>query len=307
MSERLFCRLAEWLAEGPVVLASVLDTRGATPRKRGARMLIGAGDSAGSVGGGMAEARVIEAAHRLLSQPSDATLAAPLAIELDGRPGSAGVCGGRMHIALRRWHGATDLERAVAIASALASGQKVALSAPDIGADVSETGAPAIIGTSIIEPDPRLLIIGAGHCGHALYELARYLDFDLWVFDPRREAFADSRYAGATVVNGEHALLAEALDTQRQVLAILLNRDFHSDVHTLQALAHKPPAFIGMMGSRRRIHEVLGASPEAAAALAGLRAPVGLQIGAQTPHEIAVSILAQLVQWQHHGDPSRAA
>jgi xanthine dehydrogenase accessory factor len=64
-------------------------------------------------------------------------------------------------------------------------------------------------------------------------------------------------------------------------------------------LAQRPPAFLGMMGSRRRIHEVLAAlTPAQRAALGHLRAPVGLDIGAETPAEIAVSILGELLQWR---------
>ena len=77
---------------------------------------------------------------------------------------------------------------------------------------------------------------------------------------------------------------------------MLLNRDFAADIASLHELCRRPPAFLGMMGSRRRIREVLDALPEHADALARLQAPVGLDIAAETPQEIAVSILAQLVQ-----------
>jgi xanthine dehydrogenase accessory factor len=67
-------------------------------------------------------------------------------------------------------------------------------------------------------------------------------------------------------------------------------------VRTLRVLAERPPEFIGMMGSRRRIAEVLRELPaEHRERLTMLQAPVGVDIGAQTPHEIAVSILAQLI------------
>ena len=75
---------------------------------------------------------------------------------------------------------------------------------------------------------------------------------------------------------------------------MLLNRDYASDVAALAVLCRKPPAFLGMMGSQRRIAEVRAALPAHAQALERLQAPVGLDIEAQSPHEIAVSILAQL-------------
>jgi xanthine dehydrogenase accessory factor len=309
MSERVIACLADRLASEPVVLASVVATRGATPRKRGARMLIMANDDAFSIGGGAAEARVVDAARALLATGDEHALrrGIRLDIALDGQPGAAGVCGGNMWLALRGWDGEADRARARLLADTLAAGHAVQLEPTDSGGDRPET----------ITPDARLLIVGGGHCGIALCDFAGQLDFDVWLFDSRkpgaavddkRASFiadarrtsttADAMCTSATCLHGDHAQLAIALDTSREVLAVLLNRDFHEDVRSLQVLAARPPAFIGMMGSARRIREVLAALPGERDALAALRAPVGLDIGAQSPHEIAISILAQLVQWR---------
>ena len=283
MNERLFARLHAWLAMGPVVLASVLETRGATPRKGGSRMLIGAGDTFGSIGGGMAEARVVAAANTLLQ---DAGRSTEVEIDLTGREGAAGICGGRMRIGLRRWHGADDGLRAALIAETLAAGNSLTLECDDLGG-----GDP-----QPIQPDPRLLIIGAGHCGLALHDVANLLDFDLWAYDERSDELA--KFNHATCLSGPIDLLTTALDTRRELFVVLLNRDFQCDIATLRVLCHRPPRFIGMMGSAKRIVEVRAALPEHAAALASLRAPVGIDIDAQTPHEIAISILAELIQQQ---------
>ncbi len=281
MSERLFAKLLEWLPHQPVVLASVLDTRGATPRKGGSRMLIADGQCFGSVGGGMAEAHVIAAAQVLLSSYGSSS---EVEIDLTGRAGAAGICGGRMRIGLRRWVGAADIEQAASLANALHAGNAVTLSADAIAGDESQT----------VEPDVRLLIIGAGHCGLALHDLAHYLEFDMWVYDERRAVLVDFVYA--TKLGGDVSQLELALDTQRLVFAVCVNRDFHCDVAALRVLCQRLPTFIGMMGSGKRIAEVMAALPEHATALAQLRAPVGIEIDAQTPHEIAISILAQLVE-----------
>lgn len=285
MNERLFARLADWVTREPVVLASVLATRGATPRKAGARMLISRGATEFSIGGGLAEARVIAAARELLERGGRD---GEIQIDLTGGAGSAGVCGGRMELALRRWDGAADAERAQIIANTLALGASVQLDGSDIGA----------VGTATtIEPDPRLLIVGGGHCGLALYELGRSLDFDLWVYDPRPEYADPAQYPQAQALTGEFGKLRDALDTRRALYVVLLNRDYVSDVASLRVLAGAQFAFLGMMGSRKRIAEVLAAlSADEAQQLAVLQAPVGLPIGAQTPQEIAVSVLAHLIQ-----------
>lgn len=280
MDERLYAQLAQRLLREPVVVVTVVETFGATPRKRGARMLVSAHDTAFSIGGGLAEARTIAAARALLDATGDATAA--LTIDLGGGPGAAGICGGRMQLHLRRWAG--DADRAVAddAAARLAAGY-------DVTPGDAYDAAPLL-------PNPRLLIVGAGHCGVALCEAARLLDFDIAVFDTRADCFDGEAFAGATTHHGDYARLAHALDTPRAVYAVLLNRDFGADIASLRELCRRPPAFIGMMGSRRRIRQVLDALPEHADTLAHLHAPIGLDIAAETPQEIAISILAQLVR-----------
>ena len=283
MDERLFARLAGWLEQQAVVLASVVEARGATPRRPGSRMLVTAASSLGSIGGGLAEVRVLEAARRLLGSSS---VQGSVDIDLGGGADSAGVCGGSMRIALRRWSTVDDLERARAIRDALAAGHRVVLGADDLG-------APGV--GNVANPDVRLLIVGAGHCGAALCELAARLDFDIHVFDARRECLGQSAFAAACRHAGDVAQLGALLDSERDVQAILLNRDFHADVAALEVRCARPPRFLGMLGSRRRIGEVVKALPGCREALRGLVAPVGLDIDAETPHEIAVSILAQLI------------
>ena len=281
MDESLFQRLAARLAHEPVVLASVRATRGAVPRKRGSRMLITARGSDFSVGGGAAEAQVTAAARALLASHEPE---AEVEIDLSGRPGAAGVCGGRMQVVLRLWQGSDARDYAADIHAQLAAGRPVMLGEEELGAGNEHV---------LLQPDARLLIVGGGHCGLALFDLTRYLDFSVFVFDERADCFAAGQFEGAARRWGDYAQLAEAFADAREVYAVLLNRDFPSDVATLRELSGRECAFLGMMGSRKRIAEVLTALPNPPI---GLHAPVGIEIDAQTPHEIAVSILAQLIQ-----------
>lgn len=282
MDEGFFRELAARIEAGPVVVASVTATRGATPRKAGARMLVAANSSAFSIGGGMAEVRVLSAARSLLNASSGAR---EIVVDLSGGPGAAGICGGEMRIALRRWSG-EDLGTARRIADALAQGNDQVLDTLHLGGgDVPQW----------LRPDPRLLVVGGGHCAQALCELAAPLAFERWAFDERPEVFDAGGFDGVRCLGGDYARLTEAFATRRAVFAVLLNRDFMSDVATLRAMAACAPVHLAMMGSRRRIasvREALGVLPEG---LAGLQAPVGLEIEAETPHEIAVSILAELI------------
>jgi len=285
VSERLFARLAARLAQDETVaLACVVATSGATPRRRGALMLVGSDDDEGTVGGGEAEARVVAAARALLRSGGERT---DVAIDLSGRPGAAGVCGGRMDVVVRAWRPG-DVARAHAISATLASGHAALLTEADAGVALR------------VEPDPRLLVVGAGHCGRALCRLARELDFDVWVHDTREACFTQGEFASTTVLCGDASRLSEALATPRPVYAVLLNRDYAADVAALEVIAPAAPAFLGMMGSRRRVAQVRAALPQLD--LATVVSPVGLEIGAQTPAEIAVSILAQLVSVRGSGE-----
>lgn len=284
MDERLFATLADWLGEAPVVMCSVLDAQGATPRKRGSRMLVRTDDSLGSIGGGLAEARVLERARALLLE--DASNHAMLDIDLGGGVDSAGICGGRMQMGLRRFAGVADCERIAAMASTLKSGQRVSLDADLLGGETADQMAI---------PNVRLVIAGAGHCGAALCELAGHLDYEICVFDTRDDLLRTHAFKHACHRSTDLADMHAWLDTRREVQAVLLNRNFEQDVELLRVLCRKPPHFIGMMGSKRRIAEVRRALPQWHQELEALAAPVGIDIDAQTPHEIAISILAQLI------------
>lgn len=288
MAEVLFARLADALTQGrAVVLASVVAARGSTPRERAARMLIEPDASFSSVGGGAMEARVLAAARCMLAE---ARASEQLTITLDGGADSAGVCGGAMVIGLRRWQGEAMARRAAGIAARLADGGRDTLSPDELGAPHAEPQA--------LHPRPRLLILGAGHCGHALAELAGFLEFDVVVADSRPHCFEPGRYAGARCIAADADSLRQAAVTSRDLYLVLLNRDYPTDVAALEALAGVPYTFLGMMGSRRRIQQVRQALSTHTAWLERIVAPVGLDLGEQTPHEIAVSILAQLIGWR---------
>ncbi len=303
MTESLLRLLADRLPGGPVVMASVIATRGATPRGAGSRMLIWEDGNAGSIGGGMAEARVLAAAFEMLRQQQDQCA---LSIDLSGRPGAVGICGGQMQLALRRWAGPADQQRAADLRQRLADGQSVTLDALELGC--SDPDHPA----QGIAPNERLLIIGGGHCGQALYELAQLLDFDLSLYDERPDFASPARYPAAQVWSGDIEQIAQALQTDRRVLAVLLSRDYITDIAALRILCRNAldparthptaqPAFIGMMGSTRRIATVRASLAETDPHIDfnRIHAPIGLPINAHTPHEIAVSILAQLIAFRN--------
>lgn len=151
-----------------------------------------------------------------------------------------------------------------------------------------------------IEPSPALYIVGAGHVGRSLARLAREAGFELHVVDDRaafanRERFPD---AAEVIVDDIGAWLARAA-LPPSAYVVVVTRGHRYDLDALRALAPRPLRYLGLIGSRAKVARLYEALLEEGAvsrdALARIHAPVGLDIGAVTPQEIAVAILAELI------------
>ncbi len=151
-----------------------------------------------------------------------------------------------------------------------------------------------------ITPRTPLLLVGAGHIGRALARAAARLDFDITVLDDRAEFATRERFPDArALLVGDLAASIASLAPRPDRFIVLTTRSHAHDLAALRAALAIPHAYLGMLGSRRKV-ETLSASLRkqgvTGEALARIHTPVGLSIGAITPDEIAVSIAAQLVQ-----------
>ena len=150
-----------------------------------------------------------------------------------------------------------------------------------------------------LEPAPELYLVGAGHVSYHLARAAHEVGFKLHVIDDR-EKFANAErfpHAGEIVVDAIPAWLEQA-DLPAHAYAVILTRGHRHDLDALRALASKPIRYLGLIGSRAkvaRLTEVLEGEGVPAEQLRRVRSPVGLNLGAVTPQEIAVSILAELI------------
>jgi xanthine dehydrogenase accessory factor len=148
------------------------------------------------------------------------------------------------------------------------------------------------------QPPARILVVGAVHVAQALARMAAAAGYEVVVVDPRPAFAAGGRFQGVRVVNGwpEEALAALALDARTAV--VTLAHDPRIDDPALAAALRSEAFYVGALGSRRSHaarRERLRALGFADADLDRIHGPVGLAIGAATPGEIAVSILAQVV------------
>jgi len=162
-----------------------------------------------------------------------------------------------------------------------------------------------------IEPSPELYVIGAGHVGLHLARLAHEVGFRVHVVDDR-EKFANlDRFPTAVeVVADEIPAWLARTPLPQHAYVVIVTRGHTNDLEALRALAPRDLRYLGLIGSRAkvaRIYDALTADSVPGEYLKRVHAPIGLDIGAVTPQEIAVSILAELIAVKHGKIASRDA
>jgi xanthine dehydrogenase accessory factor len=157
----------------------------------------------------------------------------------------------------------------------------------------------------VVESPPVLLVVGAGHIGRSLCRLGAEVGFSVAVLDDRPDYANRERLPEATkVICEDFEAALERFPVHRNTFIVLVSRGHKQDELSLRKVVGRPAAYIGMIGSKRRTGTVLrhledeGFAPEA---LAAVHTPIGLDIGAETPEEIAVSILAELIMVRRGG------
>ena len=306
--------LVQILETEPIALATVISIKGSVPREVGAKMVIWEeGRTFGTIGGGAGEAKVIQQAKTVLATGDKQQVE----IDLSGSPQRAtqGVCGGMMQVLVERWSGDRAIALIDQILTHLEAGQPITLvtplTSPSLPYLITSHSAPpphsisSTLFTEILQPSPLLLIVGAGHIGEQLAKVIHLIGFQVAVQDDRPEWANRDRYPQASHIFNESIMETLAQLTRYLQLSVaLVTRGYQYDLAALQALLHReiPCDYIGMIGSQKRVKQVYQAleADIAKDKLAAIYAPIGLDIGALTPAEIAVSIAAELI-WVRSG------
>ena len=151
----------------------------------------------------------------------------------------------------------------------------------------------------VFEAPARLVVVGGGHVGLAIATLGELLGFGITVIDDRPEFANSERFPMADeVLCGVIDAMIDRMRIDPTCYCVLVSRGHQQDTLALRHLAERGAAYVGMIGSRRRTATVMQHLAEegiAAEALARVHTPIGLDIGAETPEEIALSILAEIV------------
>lgn len=154
-----------------------------------------------------------------------------------------------------------------------------------------------------VEPNPSLYVIGAGHVGACLANMAHDAGFEVHVVDDREKFASRERFPQvAEVVTEDIPAWLERTVLPSHAYCVIVTRGHTNDLDALRALAPRELRYLGLIGSRAKVARITdqllseGMNP---AMLTQIHAPIGLDIGAVTPQEIAVSILAQLIAVKH--------
>lgn len=167
----------------------------------------------------------------------------------------------------------------------------------------TELGTVELALEPMLPPD-HLIIAGAGHIALPLAKLAGTLGFEVTVIDDRARFASPDRFPGATLLVDDFRTAIASQDIGRSTYLVLVTRGHEHDEATLQQVVGSDAAYIGMIGSRRRVlvvFERLRAMGVPEQFIDRIYAPIGLDIGARTPEEIALAILAEIVTVKRRG------
>lgn len=314
-----------WHREGKgAVLATVVETWGSAPRPAGSQLVIsGAGAIMGSVSGGCVEGAVVTEAIDALADGKPRLLSFGVSDDSAFAVGLA--CGGTIRVLVEPVGGALPERLLADLVAARAARRPVALLvnfdswqhrltegpgdpldsaiAARLRSDKSgtEDGGWFI---AIHNPPLRLIVVGAVHIAQALLPMAQSCGYDATLIDPREAFASQARFPGAVIFHEWPDEAMETLGLDRRTAVVTLTHDPKLDDPAIRAALGSAVFYLGCLGSPRthaKRLERLRAAGVDPAQIARIHAPVGLDIGAKSPAEIALSIMAEITQTLRRG------
>mgnify|MGYP001063495230 CR=1 FL=1 len=308
----------DWYRAGKgAVVATVAQTWGSAPRAVGSQMVVsGDGQMQGSVSGGCVEGAVV--AEAMATIDTGAARMLDFGVSDDEAFAVGLACGGRIKVwvepvgralsvdILERLVAARAARRAVAyVVNTETGARSLEYADEQISDDMAarfrgdQSGLDGARFTHVHNPPLRLIVIGAVHIAQVLLPMARLAGYDPIVVDPRSAFAAEARFPGETIVDDwpDDALTTLGLDTRTAV--VTLTHDPKLDDPALKAALQSDVFYLGALGSTRTHTKRAARLAKAgfdAPTIARIHAPVGLDIGARNPAEIAVSVLAEITQ-----------
>jgi xanthine dehydrogenase accessory factor len=336
-SRDLFRQAASALESGQhVALVTVIAATGSTPGKVGYKMLVCAEgrDIAGTVGGGLVEAKMIEEARNLLGRSSSRVFQFRLGETPDDEKG---ICGGSVELLVEVFD-ATALPLFQEL-SAAGTGVLVSIIAPDalprkirladpapvegtefsheIVTALQEAATTGEFGVRVsteamdvfvesLAPAPRVVLFGAGHLSYRIARYAKSVHFRVVVCDDRAQYANRERFPEADdIIVEDFTRVFERVAVDAGSYLVIVTRGHRCDEVVLEQAVKTTARYVGMIGSRHKtamLREKLEKKGIARELLERVYSPVGVAIGAVTPEEIALSIVCELVKIRRLGD-----
>jgi xanthine/CO dehydrogenase XdhC/CoxF family maturation factor len=306
----------------PAVLATLVSVEGSSYRRPGARLLVSANSSRlGSISGGCLEEDIISRAARVHATGQPDAVVYDTTSENDLVWGVGLGCHGVVRVLLEKI--APHAPWARALDENFVQRRTTALAITHAGEDPSTWGTrlaapgdcadPERLFLEMVPPPTALVIFGAGDDAQPLARLAKELGWHVTIGDPRSAFATAARFplADACIVAPADQLVAK-LAPGADALAVVMTHHYVHDVPLLHALITRPLAYLGLLGPRKRAEKILddlvaqgvAVTPEQRARL---HAPVGLDLGADSPEQVALSIVAEMqaVLTQRNARPLR--
>lgn len=284
----VLAKAEEWRAAGEdVALATVVATRRSAPRPLGSKLAVTrSGRLYGSVSGGCVEADVAERAKAILDGEQPRIVS--YGIE-DEEAWTVGLpCGGEIDVFVEPFAGAPPIDRGTSY---------VVVEGDDAGRrwtdhDRTQTELRGNVFAESVGPPPRLVAVGAGDIAEALCALAKPLGWRTVVVDPRPGLATRERVPSADEIVVEWP---DEIDVDEETALVSLVHEERLDVPALRRGVEGGAFYVGALGSRRAQEKRAEKLGELAS---GVRGPVGLDLGGETPAEIALEILAEILAAQ---------
>jgi xanthine dehydrogenase accessory factor len=318
-----------------VALATVVRVKGSAYRREGTRMLVRPnGTYAGALSGGCLEPSVAEAALRVIETGEPRIVSYDLADDSlwglgMGCSGAVDVRIERLDdgAMTRQWLDVLERGDRAVLATPLSgtSGRLLVRAAGEIvgglgesaieqqataharallGAPFPRSGPEQIGGSEVFfeisTPPPDLVIFGAGHDTVPLAQQATMLDFAVTIVDVRAAYLTVDRFPAATLVSAHFSQFADAVRLGAGSFVLVMNHHVERDQESLRVALDSEAAYVGVLGPRSRYQMLLAGLAaqgyvSSASSLSRVRSPVGLSLGAETPEEVAVSILGEIL------------
>jgi xanthine dehydrogenase accessory factor len=286
-------RLLQSLDAGvPLVVATAIGVDGRMPRTLGTSMAWDGAAAIGSIAGGCIEGAIVEVAERVLDDGRTRVISFGVT---DADAFSVGLaCGGKVELHLATVQPGDPVVTTLRDAAAGAAAS-VAFTAHGFAADERSTEGHGILFVDRIDAPAQMIVIGAMEFSAALSRAAQTLGFAVTVVDPRAVFLTAERFPGAElVIEWPPEYLARTAIDSRTVICHL-GHDDRYDTDLLQLALASPAGYVGALGSRRTTEKRRADLDARGADHARLHAPIGLDLGATTPEETALAILAEIV------------